>query len=161
MPRTCDWRLRLSLDGASIRRVVPAWQAGPYEERRRDRVLARGERFCEWRSFTSRAQAFAEDPTKAMLFEFDGPESTVVRLEVMEPAPGVIERTLGELARASAAEFTGPFTAENVQIERLIAPASYEASLEITDERTGADWYHVRVTQANGQMAWSSPIWVG
>ncbi len=161
MPRTCDWRLRLSLDGASIRRVVPAWQAGPYEERRRDRVLARGERSCEWRSFTSRAQAFAEDPTKAMLFEFDGPESAVVRLEVIEPAPRVIERTLGELARNSATEFTGPFTSENVQIERLVAPASYEASLDITDEGDGGDWYYVRVTQANGQMAWSSPIWVG
>ncbi len=163
MPRTCDWHMRLSLDGASIRRVVPAWQAGPCEERRRDRVLARGEHSCEWRSFTARAQAFAEDPTKAMLFEFDGPASAVLRLEVIEPAPRVIERTLGELARSSTAEFTGPFTSENVQIERLIAPASYQASLEITDDGSGAgsDWYCVRVTQANGQMAWSSPIWVG
>ena len=29
------------------------------------------------------------------------------------------------------------------------------------DKRTGADWYYVRVTQHNGHMAWSSPIWVG
>ena len=23
------------------------------------------------------------------------------------------------------------------------------------------DWYYVRVTQHNGQLAWSSPIWIG
>ena len=28
------------------------------------------------------------------------------------------------------------------------------------DGRT-PDWYYVRVFQANGEMAWSSPVWVG
>lgn len=163
MPRTCDWRMTLALEGASLQRIVPAWQAGPFDERRRDRVLSRGERECAWQSFTSRAGCLAEDPTKAMLFEIDGPASAVLRLEVAQPAPRVIERTLGELAEASVTEFTGPFTAESVQIERLVLPESYEAALEIEDEGSGAagDWYYVRVTQANGQMAWSSPVWVG
>jgi len=163
MPRTCDWRMSLTLDGATIGRVVPAWQSGPYEEHRRDRVLERSDTSCRWQSYTSRAGCFAEDPTKAMLFEIDGPASAVLRLETAEPAPRVIERTLGELARESVTEFTGPFTSENLQIERLVPPASYQASLEIEDEGSGegTDYYYVRVTQANGQMAWSSPVWVG
>ncbi|MGD9494735.1 MAG: DUF3604 domain-containing protein [Armatimonadota bacterium] len=163
MPRTCDWRMRLSLEGAVIRRAVPAWQSGPYEEHRRDRVLVRGERQCAWQSYTSRAGCFAEDPSKAMLFEINGSASALARLEVTEPAPRSVERTLGELACCSVTEFVGPFTSENVQIERLVLPASYEASIEVADEGSGAgsDWYYVRVTQANGQMAWSSPVWVG
>jgi hypothetical protein len=50
-----------------------------------------------------------------------------------------------------------------VQIDRLVLPESYEASLEIEDKGSGegTDYYYVRVTQANGQMAWSSPVWVG
>ena len=38
------------------------------------------------------------------------------------------------------------------------------ASLRWNDPRPKAkepDWYYVRVTQHNGHMAWSSPIWVG
>ncbi len=33
----------------------------------------------------------------------------------------------------------------------------------IDDEDDGrqADWYYVRVFETNGEMAWSSPIWVG
>ena len=29
-----------------------------------------------------------------------------------------------------------------------------------TDAGAGANWYYIRVAQANGQLAWSSPIWV-
>lgn len=32
---------------------------------------------------------------------------------------------------------------------------------EVDEEKfTGSLWYYVRVKQADGQMAWSSPIWV-
>jgi len=162
MPRTCDWEMTVSLEGATIRDAVAAWQSGPYDEGRRDRVLQRSGSACRWRSFTAREGAFAEDPTKRMYFDIQGPSDARLRLQVTRPVPLTIERTLGELARRSVTEFTGPFTSENVQIERLVLPASYETGIEIEDEGSGegTDYYYVRVTQANGQMAWSSPIWV-
>ena len=145
-----------------LREVVPAWQAAPYEEDRRDRVLARSDTGCRWQSFTARQGAFAEDPSKRMYFEIDGPADARVRVEVKQPAPVVIEQTLGELAVQSQTEFVGEFTTENVQIDRLVLPESYEASLQIEDTGSGerTDYYYVRVTQANGQMAWTSPVWV-
>ncbi|MFO8079422.1 MAG: hypothetical protein R6V07_03855 [Armatimonadota bacterium] len=113
--------------------------------------------------YTSREGAFAEDPTKRMYFDIEGPAAARVRLEVNEPAPITIERTLGELAEHSETEFVGDFTTENVQIDRLVLPESYEASMEVEDGGSGegTDYYYVRVTQANGQMAWTSPVWVG
>jgi len=35
--------------------------------------------------------------------------------------------------------------------------------VELTDSRPSkaVDFYYVRVTQADGNLAWSSPIWVG
>ena len=163
MPRTCDWEIALYLEGATLREVVPAWQAAPYEEDRRDRVLERGDTGCRWQSFTARQGAFAEDPSKRVYFEVEGPEAARVRLEVTSPARVVIERTLGELAAHSETAFTGEFTTENVQIERLVLPESYEASLQVEDGGSGegTDYYYVRVMQANGQMAWTSPVWVG
>ena len=55
------------------------------------------------------------------------------------------------------------FTSESFIINRLIGPAEYTAQVRWLDARnaTDSDWYYVRVTQHNGQMAWSSPIWVG
>ncbi len=163
MPRTCDWEIALATEGATIQKVVPAWQAGPYDENRRDVVLERTKRTCRWQSFTAREGAFAEDPTKRMYFDLEGPAEAKLKLTVEKPTSMTFERTLGELARESVTEFVGEFTTENVQIDRLVLPESYEASLQIEDEGSdeATDYYYVRVTQANGQMAWSSPIWVG
>jgi len=48
-------------------------------------------------------------------------------------------------------------------IHRLLVPESYELDFTWVDEAEDAsagDYYTVRVQQMNGQMAWSSPIWV-
>jgi hypothetical protein len=163
MPRTCDWDISMYLEGATLREAVAAWQAAPYDEGRRDRVIEQHDMMCRWQSFTTREAAFAEDPTKRMYFDIEGPAAARVRLEVNEPVPITIERTLGELAEHSETEFIGDFTTENVQIDRLVLPESYEASMQVEDEGSGekTDYYYVRVTQANGQMAWTSPVWVG
>ena len=60
--------------------------------------------------------------------------------------------------------FTGVFTSESYIINRLISPSEYSATIRWNDRRPdakSADWYYARVTQHNGQLAWSSPIWVG
>jgi len=42
------------------------------------------------------------------------------------------------------------------------APGSRDAEFEYRDTSAGPGqhWYYVRVEQANGELAWSSPIWV-
>jgi hypothetical protein len=58
--------------------------------------------------------------------------------------------------------FTGDFPKESAMVHRLVFGDHYHTSYKVTDtdEGRGLNWYHLRVTQANNQHAWSSPIWV-
>ena len=71
-------------------------------------------------------------------------------------------KSLGQLAESSDVKFTGPFTSESVLLPRLTFAENYQAEFEFTDRHRSdkTDWYYVRVVQANGSLAWSSPIWV-
>ena len=47
-------------------------------------------------------------------------------------------------------------------MHRLVTPEFFRLSFELPDKgrRGRSDWYYARVCQANGDQAWSSPIWV-
>lgn len=49
-----------------------------------------------------------------------------------------------------------------VKIHIAVPEAAYTVPFRFVDESppAGWNWYRLRVTQLNGQMAWSSPIWV-
>lgn len=71
--------------------------------------------------------------------------------------------------RELAVEVRGTASLARVEIVRGGAevhsetPQDAQASFIWLDERPAdkSDWYYVRVTQVDGNMAWSSPIWVG
>jgi len=75
----------------------------------------------------------------------------------------LVQRKLAELARDNAITFTGGFTTESYILHQLVGPEACEATVRFSDKRKGPrpDWYYIRVTQANGHLAWSSPVWVG
>jgi len=52
--------------------------------------------------------------------------------------------------------------AYKAKIHVAIPEEAYHVKVSYTDEnpKEGLNYYYVRVTQVNGQMAWSSPIWV-
>jgi hypothetical protein len=52
--------------------------------------------------------------------------------------------------------------AYKVKFHTAIPEAGYKTTVEWVDDdlSPGRNWYYLRVTQLNGQMAWSSPIWV-
>ncbi len=51
--------------------------------------------------------------------------------------------------------------AYKVKVHHAIPQAGYTASFDYRDEAapSGRNFYYVRVSQLNGQMAWSSPVW--
>ena len=157
-----DWEMALEVQGAEILAVMPCFQSGPFDPRRRNRVLETTATRCRWQSYTSRRQAFAEQATNALVFELAGPADARFELQIAEPAERTVARTLGDLMESSAAEFIGGFTSESVLVHRLVPSALYEVALSLHDEPSGdtnTDYYYLRVRQANGHMAWSSPIW--
>ena len=51
--------------------------------------------------------------------------------------------------------------AYKVKFHRAVASSGYEVELNWRDRvPAGENHYYIRVSQMNGQMAWSSPIWV-
>ena len=161
--RTCQWHMRARLDGGRIRRAVPCFQSGPYEEDMRDRLRLVSENVCELSSFTSRVRCYAEDPTKSIVLELEGGPDAVLTLELDKPVKQTVRAKLSELTVDNVVSFTGVFTTESYIVNRLVGPTEYAASVRWVDRRKNAnsDWYYVRVTQHNGHMAWSSPVWVG
>lgn len=74
-----------------------------------------------------------------------------------------VSHTLAELVGGSRTGYLGGFVSPAYRFARATLREEYETTLEFADRRdqtTARDWYYVRVCQANGQWAWSSPIWV-
>ncbi|MEX0716841.1 MAG: hypothetical protein WD066_09650 [Planctomycetaceae bacterium] len=163
LDRICDWDMTVRIDGGKFVRALPCYQCSPFDENRRDRLEFLSDTELRLRSPTTRAQAYAEDPTKAVVLEIDGTADATLTVALRSPSEQTISRKLVSLADDNHVEFTGVFTSESLILNRLIGPSEYSATVRWRDRRGAddADWYYVRVTQHNGHMAWSSPIWVG
>ena len=50
----------------------------------------------------------------------------------------------------------------SLKVCRIIPGYNSRSSFSIDDDSSGkqTDWYYLRVIQKNGQLAWSSPVWV-
>jgi hypothetical protein len=161
--RTAQWDMTLAVAGGRFTQAIPCFQSGPYEEEMRDRLRAISEKELHLASFTSRVKCYAEDPTKSLLCEIEGEADTTLTLKLRKPVEQTITARLKELIDDNIVTFTGVFTSESYIVNRLISPSEYSATVKWVDQRPDAtaDWYYVRVTQHNGHVAWSSPIWVG
>lgn len=162
MARVADWEAAVTVEGGKLVDVLPCFQSGPFEEDRRDRIVERAESSCRFTLHTSRRQAYEEAATKGVILHLRGQPGSRLHLNLTKPSEMKFSRSLGELAKNNEIEFTGPFTSESFVVHRLVPPAFFNARFTHTDRarRGSTHWYYVRVTQANGHQAWSSPVWV-
>ena len=162
MARICDWKFNVDVKGGKIISATPCFQSGPFDEARRNKLTAVNDNSYEVTSYTSRKQAYEERATNSIILEIQGSPRTQLSMSLIEPTKLTITKTLQQLATADDITFTGPFTAESVMLHRVVFADNYQTEFEFTDKsETGkTDWYYARVTQANGSIAWSSPIWV-
>jgi hypothetical protein len=162
MARTADWRFQVEVKGGKLLSVSPHFQSRPFDEERRDKVLSVTGQSFELVSYTSRLQAYEENPTKDVVLEIEGSPATEVTVAFTAPARLTFSKTLGELAESNDVMFTGEFSSESVLFHRVVFADNYRTRFDYVDEGTAGDaWYQVRVAQTNGSYAWSSPIWVG
>ena len=70
--------------------------------------------------------------------------------------------TLDELLEGARADFLRGWLSEAVQFERAVPEGGFCVGTVMTDtkQERDTDYYYVRVRQADGQWAWTSPIWV-
>lgn len=164
LERICNWDMTIRIKGGRFLEEARCFQSGPFDENLRDRLERINESSFRLRSFTSRSQAYLEDPTKAVVFEIEGNEATELSVELSEPSRLTETARLGSLREDNLVAFTGVFTTESFVIHRLVGQEEYAAFAAWDDPAEpggGPDWYYARVTQENGQLAWSSPVWVG
>ena len=74
------------------------------------------------------------------------PESNRVAIQIDAWAPGTIETV--EILK-------------NTQAVRQFTPDRDECHIEFEDRTGGPAFYHCRVTQTDGELAVSSPVWIG
>ncbi len=167
------WKMRLSGEGVTVRDVEGCFS---YAGQSIDAV---SDDSVEYTLST------APRSTQSIIVELEGDVSATVRLQ----GEGVDEAyTLGELmdhgrlialreeARQTIRErFDYEFAEDDpeegdalfhgaykIKLHTAIPEAGYTASMSLRDgdPPAGRAWYYLRVSQLNGQYAWSSPIWV-
>jgi hypothetical protein len=160
--RICDWELDIGVEGGTIVEHQPCFQTGPVDETRFDRIYDVGATGCKVTSFTSRKDAFAEDDTKGLVLRLQGSPETLLRVGISQPVEREIVARLGDLEEANEIYATGGYPSESLRVSRVSFGARHAARFEFADRGDGdqTDWYYVRVRQANGHLAWSSPVWV-
>ncbi len=162
IPRICDWEISARVQGGKITGLMPGFQSGPLAEDRRNRIAGSTPGGFELTSYTSRLDAFAERATNLVAIRIDGGPETRITLKLTRPTAMTISKTLAELLGENEVAFTGPFPDESLILHRPVAAVNAGCSFGFTDTGDGSrdDWYYVRVTQRNGQLAWTSPVWV-
>lgn len=162
MTRVCDWDIRITLDGGVLEDFQTCFQSGPLDESRRDRVVTHSDRHLHVRSFTALRQQFEDHSQKAVVLAARGGPDTRVTVSLEAPTRVSLSQTFKQLAVSNEMLFTGDFPKESAMLHRLVFHDHYHTSYQVSDadEGRGVNWYYARVVQANGQLAWSSPIWV-
>ena len=160
--RVCDWEARISVEGGQIAAFQTCFQSGPLDESRRDRVLEAGPQQIRVRSFTALRERIDDISTKAVVLKIQGRPDTRLTVALEQPVRTSLTQTLAQLSESSEMLFTGDFPKESAMLHRLVFADHYDTQFTLRDEDPGGEltWYYVRVVQANGQLAWSSPIWV-
>jgi len=160
--RVCEWDIRVAIDGGTLDAVQPCFSSAPLDEDRRDRIAARSERLLQVKSFTARRDQFEDNSTKAVVLKVRGGPKTRITVDLESPAKVSLSQTFQQLAESGEMLFTGDFPKGSAMLHRLVFHDHYHTSFTVSDEDDGdgVNWYYVRAVQANGQLAWSSPIWV-
>lgn len=162
LERTCDWEIGVDVSGGRLLRVFPCLQSGPFDEDRRHDVRRAGENGVAITSYTSRRGAYRGNPNQSAILEIAGGPETRIGVSLERPARQRTQTTLAALAAASAHHFTGPFPKESWQWHRLVPRnASRVAGGCRVAFEGGRGHVYLRARQANGHMAWASPVFVG
>ncbi|HUW58720.1 MAG TPA: DUF3604 domain-containing protein [Planctomycetota bacterium] len=177
-PETWPWDCKLEIDGGTLVGVERCFdmmgQTVPVIEPHR----------CEWHlETTARRIRNPQGMTQGLIFDIEGGPETRLHIEAEGETLGM---SVGELARRPhlfpmlaeskrrALDTFGvdPDTVENpdsyfhnarkIKLHRAVPETAWRVEHTFGDLELdqGTNTFYVRVTQTNGQVAWSSPVWI-
>ncbi|HUV39410.1 MAG TPA: hypothetical protein VMY39_07330, partial [Planctomycetota bacterium] len=178
MKDTWSWDCRMELAGGQLRGVekcvtLPGQKVSTVEPHR-----------CTWHLETwPRDPEAAYGSFQGLVFEIAGGSETRLHIQAEGQTLGI---SLGELAknpvlcplieetrkRGRDDKKVDPAVVENpdiyfanarkIKLHRAVPEAAWKVDHTFGDLvlEPGPNWFYVRVTQTNGQLAWSSPVWI-
>ncbi|MBN2010779.1 DUF3604 domain-containing protein [candidate division KSB1 bacterium] len=160
--RIIDWNFDIHVTNGKLLSATPCFQCGPLDENRRNKITPVDNHRCQLSSYTSRKQAYEERATNSVILEIQGTPETELALTLTQPTEMKYKKTLSELTESNDIIFTGGMPSESIMIHRIVFADNYFTEFNFKDRHTSdiTDWYYVRVTQTNGSLAWSSPVWI-
>ena len=162
LDRICDWAMEVTLSHGRIKRFFPCLRSMPFDERRRHRFERKGERSLAIRSYTSRKNAYRENPNQSVVLELEaGPDATL-EVALREPVARHSVSKLDALARGSHSLCTGAFPKESYQWHRLVplAASTLSGKTTLRVKSGGKSYIYLRARQQNGHIATTSPVFL-
>ncbi len=179
-----DWTGRVEVVGGQLVDAVPCFASDPFDEHRRKEIDSLSDSSCDWHSHTSRGGVFTTRNSNsvarandAVCFEVQGTPNTRVDLEMTCHAGNSIVATSVDWSTANHRGKVGrSFTIGELLEGRVALPMgkpsswivmhrafpttdlSFSTSVQLKNQR--GSYVYLRTTQANGQMAWSSPVFI-
>jgi len=118
------------------------------------------DRECVWISTTDREpRRYNRECTNSIIFEVKGKKSTLIKLELNSAS---LSFTLAQILEDSHVIFLGDMFDERIKVHQGVTSNQFSKDIKFEDSvaEKAVDYYYIRVIQANGQTAWSSPIWI-
>jgi hypothetical protein len=162
LERVCDWAMQVQLSAGRVERYFPCLQSMPFDEQRRHRFDRTGDSGLAIRSYTSRKNAYRENPNQSVVLELAAGSDAVLSLSLSEPVQQVSSARLADLFRGSANLRTGPFPKESHQWHRLVplSSSSVAGKVDLDVPAAKPSYVYLRARQRNGHMAWASPVFL-
>jgi len=121
-------------------------------------VTSRDDASATWRSTTFGNLHPRVPSTSGLVLEVRGPPSTVLRFRVNGQT---FAYTLADLLAGSRRHAMRGWLSEVFHVHRAVPETAFSLEWHLEDAADrDVDVYYLRVAQDNGEMAWSSPIWV-
>ncbi|MFA5859789.1 MAG: DUF3604 domain-containing protein [Elusimicrobiota bacterium] len=131
-----------------------------------NKVVSFSNNHCCWLSHTQGSSVYnwklcrnGREGTNSIVFEFVGGNDTVFNIELNNQK---FQYSLAQLKEGSQIGLMKGSFNEKIKIYSPVPEKLYSIKLKVIDKlaEQETDFYYLRVFQANGQMAWSSPVWI-
>ena len=159
--RIVDWAMEITVNDGRILRYFPCLQSGPFDEDRRHRFTRTSESGLSVQSYTSRKDAFRENPNQSLVLELEGSTEASIEAVLSKPISKRTTSSVVNLFRGSEPHHLAPWPSENYHWHRILPSNATEVrdSCTLPTPATRSNVY-LRVKQKNGHMAWTSPVFV-
>ncbi len=159
-----QWYIKLKSLNGKIEDISPNFCGGSASVTDMNLLTWIDESTWQISSFTSRKNAC---PVNSISFFLTGNEHAMIILEAEGDHDGTTFQKRMSLSKLDLADKDiyesafDRFSSPKIKVHKLVQADAYSFMTEFNDEsaRPG-DFYFLKVTQANGQMAWTSPIWI-